>query len=215
MPVSELLRLGTARPIIRWGAPVLHAPARPVTDFGSDLQDLLADMFATNIAADGAGLAAQQTGVDLAVFIYDCTDEVGAQRTGVVCNPVVDLPEGIDRQLVEYGEGCLSVPGAFTDLARPEFSTCRGLDQFGNSIEITAGGALGRCFQHETDHINGIVFGDRLPTRKRKQLYRDHNEVSDQYAADWPGRLGFGRPSPAPYTEHSLELQAALKKRAE
>lgn len=141
--LSELLRLGTARPIIRWGAPVLHAPARPVTEFGSDLQDLLADMFATNTAANGAGLAAQQIGVDLAVFIYDCTDEVGAQRTGVVCNPVVDLPEGINRQLVEYGEGCLSLPGAFTDLARPDFSTCRGLDQFGNSIEITAAAPLG------------------------------------------------------------------------
>ena len=68
MPVSELLRMGTARPIIRWGTPVLHTPARPVTDFGSDLQDLLADMFATNTAANGAGLAAQQIGVDLAVF---------------------------------------------------------------------------------------------------------------------------------------------------
>ncbi|ARE37141.1 peptide deformylase [Rhodococcus sp. ADH] len=186
MPVSELLRLGTAQPIIRWGTPVLHAPARPVTEFGSDLQDLLADMFATNTAAHGAGLAAQQIGVDLAVFIYDCTDEVGTQRTGVVCNPVVDLPEGVHRQLVDYGEGCLSLPGSYTDLARPDFSTCRGNDQYGNSIEITAGGTLGRCFQHETDHINGIVFGDRLPTRKRKQLYRDHDEVSDQYTAHWP-----------------------------
>ena len=188
MPVSELVRLGTAQPIIRWGTPVLHAPARPVTDFGGDLQELLADMFATNTAADGAGLAAQQIGVDLAVFIYDCTDEEGTQRTGVVCNPVVDLPEEVDRQLVDYGEGCLSLPGAYTDLARPAFSTCRGLDQYGNPIEITAGGTLGRCFQHETDHINGIVFGDRLPTRKCKKLSRDHDEVSDQYTVDWPAR---------------------------
>ncbi|MDJ0361031.1 peptide deformylase [Rhodococcus sp. H29-C3] len=63
MPVSELLRLGNARPIARWGTSVLHTPARPVTDFGSELQELLADMFATNTAADGAGLAAQQVGI--------------------------------------------------------------------------------------------------------------------------------------------------------
>ncbi|WP_072802943.1 peptide deformylase [Rhodococcoides yunnanense] len=188
MPVSELIRLGTAQPIIRWGIPVLHTPARPVIDFDCDLQELLADMFATNAAADGAGLAAQQIGVDLAVFIYDCTDEEGVQRAGVVCNPVVDIPGGRDRQLVDYGEGCLSLPGAYTDIARPAFSICRGHDQYGNPIEITAGGILGRCFQHETDHINGIVFGDRLSTRKRKQLYRDHEEVSNRYAAGWPAQ---------------------------
>lgn len=186
MPVSELLRLGTAQPIIRWGTAVLHAPARPVTDFGTDLQNLLGDMFATNAAADGAGLAAQQIGIDLAVFVYDCSDEIGARQTGVVCNPVVDLPEANDRRLVDDGEGCLSLPGAYADLARPAFSTCRGQDQYGDLIEITAGGTLGRCLQHETDHINGIVFGDRLSTRKRKQLYRDHEQVSDQYRIEWP-----------------------------
>lgn len=186
MPVSELIRHGTAQPIVRWGSPVLHYPARPVVDFGTALQGLLADMFATNIAADGAGLAAQQIGVDLAVFVYDCADENGRRRTGVVCSPVVDLAEGTQRRLVDYGEGCLSLPGAFADLARPSIATCRGQDQYGDPIEITAGGTLGRCFQHETDHIHGIVFGDRLPTRKRKQLYRDHEHVADRYASTWP-----------------------------
>lgn len=84
MPVAELLRMGTAQPIIRWGSPVLHMPARPVTDFGGELQALLADMFATNTAADGAGLAAQQIGVDLAVFIYDCADESGKRPASSV-----------------------------------------------------------------------------------------------------------------------------------
>ncbi|UTM37337.1 peptide deformylase [Rhodococcus pyridinivorans] len=186
MPVSELLRLGTARPIIRWGTPVLHTPTRAVTDFGAEFQELLADMFATNTAAEGAGLAAPQIGVDLAVFVYDCTDETGARRTGVVCNPTVELPEGPDRRLVEYGEGCLSLPGAYAEVARPEFSTCRGQDQYGDPIEITAGGTLGRCFQHETDHIHGIVFGDRLSARRRKQLHRDHEAVAERYRSDWP-----------------------------
>nr|WP_116918007.1 peptide deformylase [Williamsia marianensis] len=188
MPVSELLRLGTPRPIVRWGASVLHTQARPVADFGSDLQRLLADMFATNTAADGAGLAAQQIGVDLAVFIYDCSDETGSRRTGVVCNPSVEPTDRNHRRLIDFGEGCLSLPGAYADLARPEFSICRGQDQYGDPLELRAGGTLGRCLQHETDHVNGIVFGDKLSARNRKQLYRDHEVVADRYRTDWPAR---------------------------
>lgn len=165
---------------------MLHSSARPVSDFGSDLQRLLADMFATNTAANGAGLAAAQIGVDLAVFIYDCADETGRRRTGVVCNPVVEVADGQDRRLVEYDEGCLSLPGAYAALARPDFSTCRGQDQYAELVKITAGGTLGRCLQHETDHVNGIVFGDRLSRRKRKQLYSDHEHIAGEYPADWP-----------------------------
>lgn len=186
MPVAELLRRGLVRPIVRWGAPVLHHSARPVTDFGAELQALLADMFATNTAAHGAGLAAQQIGVDLAAFIYDCADEHGARRTGVVCNPTVDVAVGTDRRLVDSGEGCLSLPGAYADLARPAVATCRGSDQYGEPVMITAGGTLGRCLQHETDHINGMVFGDRLSSRVRKRLCRDHDDVADLYPSDWP-----------------------------
>ncbi|WAC54847.1 peptide deformylase [Gordonia sp. SL306] len=186
MPVAELLRLGTPRTIVRWGDPVLHTPARPVTDFGTELQQLLADMFATNDAAHGAGLAAQQIGVDLAVFIYDCTDDTGARRTGVVCNPAITLPEGGARRLVSYGEGCLSLPGAYTDVDRPDVATCEGRDQYGEPIVVTAGGTLGRCLQHETDHINGMVFGDRLATRARKRLQRMFDEGAHHYPDDWP-----------------------------
>ncbi|GAA3687732.1 peptide deformylase [Gordonia hankookensis] len=186
MPVAELLRLGTPRTIVRWGDPVLHTPARPVTDFGTELQQLLADMFATNDAAHGAGLAAQQIGVDLAVFIYDCTDETGSRRTGVVCNPALTLPEGRARRLVSYGEGCLSLPGAYADVDRPDVATCEGQDQYGEAIVVTAGGTLGRCLQHEADHIDGMVFGDRLATRARKRLHRMFDEGSHRYADDWP-----------------------------
>ncbi|NLU82677.1 peptide deformylase [Rhodococcus sp. HNM0569] len=186
MPVAELLRLGTPRTIVRWGDPVLHTPARAVTDFGAPLQELLADMFATNTAADGAGLAAQQVGVDLAVFVYDCADDTGARRAGVVCNPELDLPEGRDRRLVSFGEGCLSLPGAYVDVDRPDIATCRGFDQYGDPIEITAGGTLGRCLQHETDHTKGTVFGDRLSTRARTQLYRQFEQGAHRYPDDWP-----------------------------
>lgn len=186
MPVAELLRLGTPHAIVRWGDPVLHTRARRVTDFGADLQQLLADMFATNTAADGAGLAAQQVGVDLAAFIYDCTDEHGTRRTGVICNPELDLPQGRARTLVSYGEGCLSLPGAFADLDRPAVATCRGHDQYGDPIIVTAGGTLGRCLQHETDHTEGMVFADRLPTRDRKALHRMFEAGAHRYPDHWP-----------------------------
>ena len=186
MPVAELLRLGTPRTIVRWGNAILHAPARSVTDFGPALQQLLADMFATNTAANGAGLAAQQIGVNLAVFVYDCPDETWTRRTGVICNPYVEPPEGHRRRLVTWEEGCLSLPGANIDLARPDVATCHGQDQYGEPVSITAGGTLGRCLQHETDHTNGMVFGDRLPAKKRKQLYRHFEEVAHHYPDDWP-----------------------------
>ena len=190
MPVSELLRLGSAHPIARWGSPVLHAPACSVTDFGPELQQLLADMFATNTAAQGAGLAAQQIGVDLAVFVYNCTDESGTVRRGVVCNPRVELPEGRARQLESAGEGCLSVPGVFAELARPDTATCHGQDQYGDAVTITAGGTLGRCLQHETDHTRGMVFGDRLPARARKRLFDQFDEISERFDDAWPQTAG-------------------------
>lgn len=186
MPVAELMRLGIARPIVRWGDPVLHNAALPVTDFGPALQELLADMFASNEAADGAGLAAQQLGVNLAVFVYDCPDETWTRRTGVVCNPRVTLPEPGERRLVSWDEGCLSLPGANMELARPDTATCTGQDQYGEPITITAGGVLARCLQHETDHINGMVFGDRLAMRRRKQLMQIFDQLADRYPDDWP-----------------------------
>jgi peptide deformylase len=186
MPIEELVRIGVPRPIVRWGEPVLHTPARPVTDFGHDLQVLIADLFATNRAADGAGLAAPQIGVDLAVFVYDCRDEHRRRRVGVICNPSVSTPDGPHRRLEADGEGCLSLPGAYATLARPYLATCRGQDQYGEAMEVTAGGTLGRCLQHEADHLAGTVFGDRLSRRDRQRLYAMHGEVAAQFPHDWP-----------------------------
>lgn len=186
MPIADLIRLGEPRAIVRWGSPVLHRKASQVTDFGPELQQLLADMFATNTAAKGAGLAAQQVGVDLAAFIFDCADGDGIRRRGVICNPEVELPEGKERRLVAWGEGCLSLPGAYEDLMRPDVATCRGLDQYGEPVVLTAGGTLGRCLQHETDHTNGMVFGDRLTKRARKHLYEMFEQGADRYPLTWP-----------------------------
>jgi peptide deformylase len=105
---GELPGSGTIRPITRWGAEVMHRPAHPVTDYGDELRSLVADMVATMYAAEGVGLAACQIGVDLAVFVYDCPDDSGDRHVGVVCNPVVEVPEGKDRALDDGEEGCLS-----------------------------------------------------------------------------------------------------------
>jgi len=186
MPLEELVRLGTVRPIVRWGTPVLHRTSRPVTDFGDELQSLLADLFATNEAARGAGLAAPQIGVDLAVFVYTCADARWQRQIGLVCNPTLELPEGRDRRLVDEDEGCLSLPGAFIETARPDTAICRGQDQYGNDIEVVGTGMLARCLQHETDHLNGRVFGDRLSARARKELYARNEAVAARYPDDWP-----------------------------
>ena len=177
---------GTVRPIWRWGTPILHSPTRPVTDFGAELHTLVRDMFATMEAAEGVGLAATQVGVDLAVFVYDCPDDDERRQVGVFCNPVVTLPEGKDRQLEPADEGCLSLPGGYVELARPDVATAHGQDADGNDIAVIGTGLLARCLQHETDHLNGTVFGDRLSGRGRKKLYAQHEQMADRYPADWP-----------------------------
>ncbi|MHB1210396.1 MAG: peptide deformylase [Acidimicrobiales bacterium] len=186
MPIEELIRSGSVRPIVRWGEPVMHTPTRQVFDFGPSLQTLIADMFATNFAANGAGLAAPQVGADLAVFIFDCFDSQWERRVGLVCNPAVTFAERARRHFVDIDEGCLSLPGAYAPTKRPDFAVCRGQDQFGNDIEVLGTGTLARCLQHETDHLNGIVFEDRLPHRLRKLLHSRHEQNASRYPADWP-----------------------------
>ena len=122
MPASQSRPLpegGAVRPITRWGTPVMHRELEDVTVFDDELLTLVKDMVATMYAADGVGLAACQVGVDLRVFVFDCPDDSGDHTVGVVCNPVVTLPEGKDLNLEEAEEGCLSFPGAFIDCARP------------------------------------------------------------------------------------------------
>jgi peptide deformylase len=186
MPIEQLARVGRVRAIVRWGDPVLHRPAQPVTDFGEELQYLLADMFATNRAAHGAGLAAPQIGVGLSTLIYDCLDGELQRQLGVICNPVVKVPTEDARLLDTWDEGCLSLPGGHAELARPDQATCSGQNQYGEDIEVTGTGQLARCLQHETDHLNGVVFGDRLSSRRRRALFRTHHQVATFYPEDWP-----------------------------
>ncbi|MFW6598272.1 peptide deformylase [Propionibacteriaceae bacterium Y2011] len=200
---TDLTTGGTVLPITRWGTPVMHERTKPVTDFDDELRTLVRDMFATMAAAEGVGLAATQVGVGLSVFVYDCPDEDEVRHVGVVCNPEVTLPEGKDRRLDASDEGCLSFPGGYQPLPRPDLATCRGQDVDGNDIEIVGTGILARCLQHETDHLNGTVFGDRLSARSRKKLSQQHEKLAPNYPDDWPvsPRLVAGAEESARVTE--------------
>ena len=177
---------GRILPITRWGESVMHQVTAPVTEFDDELRQLVADMFATMEAAEGVGLAGTQVGRNLSIFVYDCPDENEVRRRGVVCNPVVVVPEGRERNMDSIDEGCLSFPGAYQPLARPDKATCTGQDEHGNPVTVVGTGLLARCLQHETDHCNGTVFGDKLSSRVRRKLDEQHAELVKLYPDDWP-----------------------------
>jgi peptide deformylase len=186
MNVEQLMAGGTVLSITRWGEPVMHAPTRQVTVFDEELAQLASDMFATMHASQGVGLAATQVGRDIAMFVFSCPDDDDEVHSGAVCNPVMTLPEGKDRNLEESEEGCLSFPGAYEALARPDKAVCNGQDLEGNAIEIVGTGLLARCLQHETDHLSGVVFGDRLNGKARRSLRKKAAEMAYRYPDDWP-----------------------------
>jgi peptide deformylase len=172
---------GTARPITVVGNPVLHRECRDVTEFGPELAALVDDMFASQRAAEGVGLAANQIGVDLKVFVYDCPDDDGVRHVGVVCNPVLEELPADRRRLDDSNEGCLSVPGAYMELARPDLAIVRGLDALGNPIRVQGTGYFARCLQHETDHLYGRLYIDRLSKRDRKDVLRQMAEATPKF----------------------------------
>jgi peptide deformylase len=184
--LKDLLTGGHNRRVTRWGEPILHTPTVPVTSFDDELHTLLQDMFTTMATAEGVGLASTQVDDNRSLFVFCCPDENDEVHVGVVINPTVILPEGRDRELVADEEGCLSLPGAYSPIARPDHAICRGVDQNGDPVEIIGTGLLARCLQHETDHLSGIVCGDRLSSRARRKLYADHDAVAYRYPDDWP-----------------------------
>ncbi|MFC7344626.1 peptide deformylase [Saccharopolyspora griseoalba] len=169
---------GSVRRITVVGEEVLSRPCREVAEFGTaELSALIDDMFLTMHVADGAGLAANQVGVDLQLFVYDCPDDRGIRHVGHLVNPVLELPGPGERRLLEDFEGCLSVPGASTTVPRTDRAVARGFDKDGNPLVIEGTGYFARCLQHETDHVLGRTYLDRLPARDRKEVLRqmEHN----------------------------------------
>jgi peptide deformylase len=183
---TELPTGGTVRPMTRWGTDVMHRVNEPVTEFDDELRSLVADMTATMYAADGVGLAACQIGVDRQVFVFDCPDADHVMVRGVVCNPVLYLPEGKGRRLDDGDEGCLSYPGAFVPCARPDYAEVRGQGIDGAEVRYAGTGLLARCLQHETDHCHGRVFGDRLNRRAYKRLQKQMESAAEDFPLGWP-----------------------------
>ncbi len=167
----------TAQPIRLFGDPVLRTPAIEVVDFDKELRRLVADLGDTMEQYGGVGLAAPQIGVGLRVFAYRCD---GAE--GHLVNPTFDVV-GDETQLGE--EGCLSIPGAMWDCERHRSVIARGWNMHGDPIEIEGSDLLARCIQHETDHLDGVLFVDRLDAETRKRALRAIRESS------W-----FGAPAP-------------------
>ncbi|GAA4540902.1 peptide deformylase [Pseudonocardia xishanensis] len=157
------------RPIVIIGDPVLHTRTRPVEQYDAELEALVADMFDTMAAAQGVGLAANQIGVDLRVFVFDCPDELTrTNRRGVLCNPVLEtseLPDGRMPDPDEDEEGCLSVPGEQFPTGRADWAKVTGTDEKGNPVTEEGTGFFARCLQHETDHLDGVIYTDRLVGR--------------------------------------------------
>ncbi|MEV5123097.1 peptide deformylase [Streptomyces decoyicus] len=172
---------GASRPITVVGNPVLHKECKDVTEFDDQLAQLIDDMFASQRTAEGVGLAANQIGVDLKVFVYDCLDDQGVRHVGAICNPVLDELPAERRILDDSNEGCLSVPGAYASLARPDYAVVRGQDAKGEPVAVEGTGYFARCLQHETDHLYGYLYIDRLSKRDRKDALKQMAELEPRY----------------------------------
>jgi peptide deformylase len=161
------------RPIRLFGDPILRTAAEPVTDFDKQLRNLVKDLTETLRDAGGAGLAAPQIGVGLRVFAYAVGDE-----RGYVVNPELNFP---DEEEQDGEEGCLSFPGMYFDVKRRLNTVARGFTDRGDLVQIVGTEILARCLQHETDHLDGVLFIDRMNPATRKLAMK---AIRD---ADWTG----------------------------
>ena len=169
------------------GDPVLRTRAEEVTDFGPELHKLVRDMDETMENVEGAGLAAPQVGVGLRVFTFQIEG-----RRGHIVNPVLELSEDLQEDRVE---GCLSIPGLGYPVPRRRWTRATGVDVDGNPVVVEGEGFLARCLQHETDHLDGILYIDRLQGEDKKDALRkirnaDYNRVAESTVATRAKSLG-------------------------
>jgi peptide deformylase len=164
----------TVQPIRLFGDPVLRTPAEAVTTFDKELRTLVADLADTMLAAPGAGLAAPQIGVGLRVFTYHVDDS----QSGHLVNPVLHFPSDEEQ---DGPEGCLSIPGLTFDCVRREHVVAHGQNMYGDPITVDGTAKLSRAIQHETDHLDGVLFVQRLDAETRKAAMKAIRE------APWAG----------------------------
>ena len=155
------------------GAEVLRRRAEQVPAPGPELDRLVQDMFETMYDARGIGLAAPQVGLGMRLIVVDVEEE-GAHKMALIDPRIVESGGGTER--VE--EGCLSIPGVTGSVDRPATCVVEGLDTRGNPVRIAAEGLLARCFQHEIDHLDGVLFIDRLSPIKRSMLVKKYRKLA-------------------------------------
>lgn len=160
------------KPIRHFGDPVLVTPASKVIDFDKELRVLVKDLTETMLDAPGAGLAAPQIGVPLRVFVWDVDEALGH-----LINPTLDLSD----EMQEGDEGCLSFPELLYPTPRAFRAVAKGFNMHGEPVTIEGTELLARALQHETDHLNGILFIDRLSEEDRKLAMKEIRE------SDWFG----------------------------
>ncbi|WP_338675086.1 peptide deformylase [Streptomyces sp. SCSIO 30461] len=160
---------GLVRAMSLLGDPVLHAPCEPVTDFGPALASLVDDMFATMYAAEGVGLAANQVGVPLRVFVYDCPDDEDVRHIGHLVNPRLVDAGGV---AVRGPEGCLSLPGVEAGTPRYDHAVVEGVTMHGDPVRVEGTGFFARCLQHECDHLEGGIYLDHVKGLRRNRALR-------------------------------------------
>jgi peptide deformylase len=175
----------SVQPIRLFGDPVLRTAADPVVDFDKELRTLVADLFETMLDAPGSGLAAPQIGVGLRVFTYHVDDE----EHGHLVNPELSFP---DEEQQDGPEGCLSIPGLSWDCRRHRHVVARGRDMYGEPVTLLGSDLLARCVQHETDHLDGVLFVDRLDPETRRRA------MAEIRAAEWSGSPPVVKVSPHP-----------------
>ena len=164
----------SVKPIRLFGDPVLRTSADPVRDFDAELRKLVKDLTDTMMDAPGAGLAAPQIGVGLRVFSY----RVSEDEQGHLINPVLHFPS---EETQDGPEGCLSVPGLSWDCQRLAHVVAHGQNEYGDPVTVEGTARLARCIQHETDHLDGVLFIDRLDPEQKKLAMRAIRE------AEWSG----------------------------
>ncbi|MFF4211981.1 peptide deformylase [Streptomyces sp. NPDC001796] len=160
---------GRVRPITVLGDRVLREPCRDVTDFGPELARLVEDMFATMYAARGVGLAANQVGEPLRVFVYDCPDDEDVRHLGHVVNPRLVAADGV---VLRGPEGCLSLPGLEAGTERYDRAVVEGFTVQGEPVRVEGTGWFARCLQHECDHLAGGLYVDHLSGWRRRRALR-------------------------------------------
>lgn len=165
--------------ILKYGAPELRTVSKPVKSFGAELEKIAKNMIETMYSSPGVGLAAPQIGINIRLATIDLSVGEDADKLIVICNPEIIDSSGEQR----CDEGCLSIPDFSETVVRPMKMTVRGLDLHGEEIQIEAEELLARCFSHEIDHLNGVLFVDRLSPLKRTLIRNKIKKLAK--AGEW------------------------------